>query len=199
MSNSNVVTIPFLGMSSSSLRGFSFIELLVAIFVIVLLTGVVSLNVGRGGEDLQLEGEVRYLANLMSFAGTEAGLSAADHGLLITADSAAQGTRYQGLWLRRFDQGWASPRASADVFVPFVFIAGTKLLLTLEGQPSVDMPIYDPTLNAAPQIVMWAGGEMTPGSIEWIDDLTGELSYRLEWDLLGRMTALPNGELLIEE
>ena len=73
-------------MSSPGLRGFSFIELLVAIFVIVLLTGVVSLNVGRGGADLQLDGEVRYLANLLSFSGTEAGLSAADHGLLLSLD-----------------------------------------------------------------------------------------------------------------
>ena len=31
--------------------GFSLIELLVAVFVIVLLTGVVSLNVGRGGAE----------------------------------------------------------------------------------------------------------------------------------------------------
>ena len=30
-------------------RGFSLVELLVAVFVIVLLTGVVSLSVGRGG------------------------------------------------------------------------------------------------------------------------------------------------------
>ena len=42
-------------------RGFSLIELLVAVFVIVLLTGVVSLNVGRGGAELELEGEVRHL------------------------------------------------------------------------------------------------------------------------------------------
>ena len=59
--------------------------------------------------------------------------------------------------------------------------------------------MYDPTLNPAPQIVMWAGGEMTPGSLDWIDELTGELAYRLEWDLLGRMTTLPKGEPLIEE
>ena len=35
---------------------FSLIELLVAVFVIVLLTGVVSLNVGRGGAELELRG-----------------------------------------------------------------------------------------------------------------------------------------------
>jgi hypothetical protein len=101
--------------------------------------------------------------------------------------------------LRRFDQGWASPRARTDVFLPFDFMAGTELLLNLEGQPSVEIPIYDPTLNAAPQIVMLAGGEMTPGSIEWLDVQTGELLYRLEWDLLGRTTVLPNGEPPIEE
>ena len=186
-------------MSSPKLRGFSFIELLVAIFVIVLLTGVISLNVGRGGAELQLDGEVRYLANLLSFFGAEAGLSAADHGLLITEDPNVRDTRYQGIWLRRFDQGWASPRARTDVFLPFDFMAGTELLLNLEGQPSVEIPIYDPTLNAAPQIVMLAGGEMTPGSIEWLDVQTGELLYRLEWDLLGRTTVLPNGEPPIEE
>jgi hypothetical protein len=46
---------------------------------------------------------------------------------------------------------------------------------------------------------MWAGGEVTPGSIEWLDDRTGELLYRLEWDLLGRMTELPYGEPRFEE
>jgi prepilin-type N-terminal cleavage/methylation domain-containing protein len=186
-------------MSSVTPRGFSFIELLVAILVIVLLTGVVSLNVGRGGAELQLDGEVRYLANLLSFSGDEAELSAADHGLLIAFDSTARNTRYQGIWLRRFEQGWASPRAGTEVFVPFVFMAGTELLLNLEGQPSVEIPVYDPTLKTAPQIIMWAGGEVTPGSIEWLDDLTGELLYRLEWDLLGRMNLLPNGEPPIEE
>lgn len=199
MRGSNVAAASVSEMSTFTLRGFSFIELLVALFVIVLLTGVVSLNVGRGGADLQLEGEVRYLANLLSFSGAEAGMAAADHGLLIATDATSQVTRYQGIWLRRYDQGWASPRAGTEVFVPFVFMAGTELLLTLEGQPGVEIPTYDPTLNAAPQIVMLAGGEMTPGSLEWLDDHTGELLYRLEWDLLGRLTVLPKGEPLIEE
>ena len=180
-------------------RGFSLVELLVAVFVIVLLTGVVSLSVGRGGADLVLESEVRHVAGLLSFASAEAGLSAIDHGLLLSEDASSEGTRYRATWLRRFDQGWASPRARTDVFLPFDFMAGTELLLNLEGQPSVEIPIYDPTLNAAPQIVMLAGGEMTPGSIEWLDVLTGELLYRLEWDLLGRTTVLPNGEPPIEE
>ena len=68
-------------------RGFSLIELLVAVFVIVLLTGVVSLNVGRGGAELELESEVRHLSGLLAFSSAEAGMSAADHGLFIGKDS----------------------------------------------------------------------------------------------------------------
>ena len=97
---------------TGSQRGFSLIELLVAVFVIVLLTGVVSLNVGRGGAELELESEVRHLAGLLAFSSAEAGLSAADHGLFIAQESDVEAPGYEGIWLRRFDQGWAAPRGS---------------------------------------------------------------------------------------
>ena len=70
---------------------------------------------------------------------------------------------------------------------------GYELRLELDGQPDVDIMPYDPELNPTPQIVVWAGGEITPGSLEWWDARTGDLLYRLEWDLLGRMTLMPNG------
>jgi len=185
------------GMSADS-RGFSFIELLVAVLIIVLLTGVVTLNVGRGGADLRLADEARYVANLLEMASTEAGLSASDHGLLVARTREDTTERYQGIWLQRFDQGWASPRVNADIFAPLDFEVGTELVLTLDGQPDIEIERYDPDLNPTPQIVAWAGGEMTPGVLEWIDQQTGEILYRLEWDLLGRMTLLPRGEAEVE-
>jgi len=185
------------GMSADS-RGFSFIELLVAVLIIVLLTGVVTLNVGRGGADLRLADEARYVANLLEMASTEAGLSASDHGLLVARTREDTTERYQGIWLQRFDQGWASPRVNADIFAPLDFEAGTELVLTLDGQPDIEIEKYNPELNPTPQIVAWAGGEMTPGVLEWIDQKTGEILYRLEWDLLGRMTLLPRGEAEVE-
>ena len=180
-------------------RGFSLIELLVAVFVIVLLTGVVSLNVGRGGAELELEGEVRHLAGLLAFASAEAGLSAADHGLFIGKDSEIDSSGYEGIWLRRFDQGWAAPRASAEVFGPLALATDFELRLDLTGQPEVELLPYEPDLNPSPQIVAWAGGEMTQGSLEWLDSRTGELLYRLEWDLLGRMTLMPRGRVDAED
>lgn len=178
---------------SLCLRGFSLIELLVAVFVIVLLTGVVSLNVGRGGADLALESEVRHVSGLLAFASAEAGMSGVDHGLLLGRDDAVGVEMYHGIWLRRYDQGWASPRTSAEVFAPLPLAEGYELELTLEGQPDVELQRYDPELNPPPQIVAWAGGEMTPGALEWRDRRTGDVLYRLEWDLLGRMKTLPKG------
>jgi prepilin-type N-terminal cleavage/methylation domain-containing protein len=174
-------------------RGFSLIELLVAVFVIVLLTGVVSLNVGRGGADLALESEVRHVSGLLAFASAEAGMSGADHGLLLGRDDAMSVEIYQGIWLRRYDQGWALPRSSTEVFAPLPLAEGYELQLTLEGQPDIELQPYDPELNMPPQIIAWAGGEMTPGALEWRDIRTGDVVYRLEWDLLGRMTTLPRG------
>ena len=179
--------------------GFSLIELLVAVFVIVLLTGVVSLNVGRGGAELELESEVRHLSGLLAFSSAEAGLSAADHGLFIGKDSDVDSSGYEGIWLRRFDQGWAAPRASAEVFESLTLSTGYELRLDLTGQPEVELLPYESDLNPSPQIVSWAGGEMTPGSLEWLDSRTGELLYRLEWDLLGRMTLMPRGRVDAED
>ena len=171
-------------------RGFSLIELLVAVFVIALLTGVVSLNVGRGGAGSP---RVKRRCPLVGLRQREAGMSGVDHGLFLGRDDAMGVEIYQGIWLRRYDQGWASPRTSTEVFAPLPLAEGYELQLTLDGQPDVELQPYDPDLNMPPQIVAWAGGEMTPGALEWRDTRTGDVAYRLEWDLLGRMTTLPKG------
>jgi len=180
-------------LSSTAARGFSFIELLVAVLVIVLLTGVVTLNVGRGGADVQLRQEVEYLASLFSYARDEAGFTSSDYGLFIGLESRDNSERYVGLWLRRFDQGWAAPMAAGEAFSPISFAENTELYLQLDGQPDVAIAFYDPELNPSPQVVFWAGGEVTPGSLDWHDANSGSLLYRMEWDLLGRLTLLPQG------
>lgn len=179
---------------TSVIRGFSLIELLVAVFVIVLLTGVISLSVGRGGYDLRLEDEVRHLSALISQAVTEAEFTASDHGLLLVRNSEQHKDVYQAVWLRRYDQGWAAPRGGSDVFAPTLLAPGIRLRLALEGQPEIDLPAYDVSLNQEPQVVMFAGGEMTPGALEWLDAEGIQMLYRLEWDMLGRMARLPRGD-----
>lgn len=173
-------------------RGFSLIEMLAVVFVVVLLTSLVSLNVGSGGADINRENKVREVAAMLSYALTEAELSGTDHGLLI--HRLADGdNNYQGLWLRRYDQGWAPPLSLNDAFEDLQFEPGVELELQLEEQPLVDFEILEEDTNPPPQIILFAGGEVTPGELTWIDNRTGDLLYILRWDLFGRMQFLPKG------
>ena len=52
--------------------GFSLIELLVALIIIVLITSMVSLAVTSGGQGIRLEATVRGLADVATFALDEA-------------------------------------------------------------------------------------------------------------------------------
>jgi hypothetical protein len=51
--------------------------------------------------------------------------------------------------------------------------------------------------EVSPQVIFYASGETTPGIMTWVDDLTGDLLWELEWDLLGRMSLRKNG--LVDE
>lgn len=180
-------------------QGFSLIELLIAIMVIVLLTSVVSLNIGSGRDSLEREQEVRQLAALFGYAQSEAEFSGIDHGLFIERNTDSGELRYVGHWLREYDQGWSDPRGSADVLGPFRFQPGVDLILSLVGMPDMEITSRDPELNPPPQIRLFAGGEITEGELDWIDRRSGELLYRLRWDLFGRMTLMPGGEERIDD
>jgi prepilin-type N-terminal cleavage/methylation domain-containing protein len=53
-------------------RGFSLLELLVALIVVVLFTSLANLTVNSGGEDIQLQGTVYNLADVAAYALDEA-------------------------------------------------------------------------------------------------------------------------------
>jgi len=174
--------------------GFSLIELLVAVLVIVLLTSVVSLNVGSGGRLLKREAEVRHLAATMGYAQSEAELSGSDYGLFVELTDDVGEQRYLARWLQRFDQGWAEPRLPDDTLAPYRFESGVELSLSLFDNPDVLISTRDPELLPEPQIIFFAGGEVSEGELDWVDSQTGDLLFRLQWDFFGRTTLLPGGE-----
>ncbi len=178
-------------------KGFSLIEMLAVVFVVVLLTSLVSLNVGSGSADINRENQVRDVAAMLGYALTEAELSGTDHGLLIHQldgfDDGFDDGSYGGLWLRRYDQGWAEPLSLNTAFEDLVFESGIELELRLEEQPPIDFDVLEEDANPPPQIILFAGGEVTPGELDWIDERSGDLLYTLRWDLFGRMTFMPKG------
>lgn len=175
-------------------RGFSLLELLVALFVIVLVTSLATLNVGSGSRDLELESQLRHLAGIAAFAADEAQMSGRDYGLLLRQESVAGEWVYRYAWRERRDEGWRAPQTGRELFAEGGLPPEVELQLHLEDREGSELPPLDDPARATPQVIYYASGEVTPGAIEVRDREDGDLLWRLEWDLLGRTELLPRGE-----
>jgi general secretion pathway protein H len=186
-------------MNGGSQSGFSLLELLVALFVVMIITSLVTLNVNSGGQDIVLEAKVRSLADISSYALEEAQMNGVDMGLLLEQTGLSGETLYRYSWRERGVLGWRVPELDGDVFGEGQFPPEIELQLVLEdlavgelnAGPDADYPL--------PQIVFYASGETTPGSIEVRLRESGDLLWLVEWDLLGRFALLRRGEPLDEE
>lgn len=180
-------------MSAACQRGFSLLELLVALFVIVLVTSLATLNVGSGSRDLRLETSLNTLADTNSLALDEALLSGRDYGLLLRRVDVDGETRFGYSWRERREEGWRAPRSGAEVFAERLLPPEVELELALEGQVDTQLQVDDPD-TATPQVIFYASGEVAPGALDLRRRDDGALLWRLEWDLLGRSELLRRGE-----
>lgn len=184
--------------------GFSLIELLVALMVVVLLTAVVSLGVGRGGADIALDDDVAYFAKVFELISVEAELAGADYGLYFEEIIVDGKQAIAVSVLQSFDQGWAAPRVSREQFRDLAFDPQYDIAIRLDGQPELLLEPVEGRDESAiqaliPQVQFYAGGEVTPGEIDWVDPQTGAIHYRLSWDLFGRTAVLIGGERRIDD
>lgn len=165
-------------------RAFSLVELLVVLFVVVLMTSLATLGLNSGSRDREIESAVRGLMGLGAYALDEAQFSGRDVGVRLLRESAADGWRTQ--WLERWPGGWRRPETARDVWESQRFDAGVTPELTLEGRPvALDA---DSDADDGPPIVFYAGGETAPGELVFRDRDSGDVLWRLRWDLLGRFT-----------
>ena len=93
--------------TSGDQRGFSLLELLVTLFVVVLITSLVTLNVTSGGYDIRLEAKVRNLADVASYALDEAQMLGRDYGLLLQQLDVDGEVVYSYSWRERLPEGWS--------------------------------------------------------------------------------------------
>ncbi len=206
MCDSSVVLTgkPVRATASPHQRGFSLLELLVALMVIVLVTTMVNLTVSSGGQDIQLESVVRNLADAGSYALDEAQMTGVDYGFLIEEEQAEGETRYSYRWLERQIDGWGEPTSGKEVFARQQLPPGITLELELEDVPVVKLSPdekmdhksddkSDEEEKITPQVVFYASGEATVGAINVRQLDNGELLWRIQWDLLGRFDVLRRG------
>lgn len=183
--------------------GFSLLELLVALFVVVIITSLVTLSVNSGGEDIELDTTVKSLADVSSYAIDEAQLRGVDMGLLLERVDKSGEPIFRYRFMERTPRGWREPEIEADIFSPRTFPATVELsleventLLDLTEESQLVRPASSEGGSAAPepQVIFYSSGETTVGIISLRLAQTGELLWTIEWDLVGRFTLLRRGE-----
>lgn len=178
---------------AASAAGFSLIELLVVLLVIVIMTSLASLSMNAGTRERRLEAQLRELVSLALHAQEEAQLSGRSYGLLWEADSVDGRSVYRYHWREQRPEGWRRPVIGGELFAPRELVEGVLLEFTLEAVPDTPprpAPVAD---DAAPQLLMLASGEVSEGSLDVLDAENRALLWRLRWDGLGRWEMLAEG------
>lgn len=180
-------------------EGFSLLELLVALFVVVLVTSLVTLNIGSGDRDILLQAAVEGIADTANYALDEAQFSGMNFALgLRMADDQGQ-WRYHFDWYQEGQTGWQAPEGNKDIFAPTTLRPGVTVQLELDGQAQEEEALATSAANPRPQLVFYSSGETAPGLMTIREKETDELLWQLEWDLLGNFRALRGGEPRDEE
>ncbi|MEM1404459.1 MAG: GspH/FimT family pseudopilin [Pseudomonadota bacterium] len=169
--------------------GFSLVEMLVVLFIIVLMIGLVSVNVNSGIGDRELEDRLEALATAATYALDEAQFSGSDYGLLFVRDLDDDGRAVVvAHWRQRETQGWRVPATAPEIFVPIVLPEAAEPDLRLDNvevEPA-DSEALDPLAGVAPQWLFAASGETQTGELRLRrgGEQPGDLV--LAWDALAR-------------
>jgi len=117
-----------------------------------------------------------------------------DYGLLLRREDVNGEMFYSYGWRERRPEGWRPPTSGKEVFAEQKMPPGIELSLELEDVAVAQLSPARGEAEPAPQVVLYASGETTPGAIEVrrTDDM--DLLWRLEWDLLGRFELLRRGQ-----
>jgi type II secretion system protein H len=169
--------------------GFSLIEMLVVLFVVVLMTSLVTLNVNSGAQDRELQERLETLMAVADYALDEARFTGSEFGLLFVAGTSDRGEpQVTAFWRQRLAAGWRPPESSGEVFNPIEFPAHVRLQLLLSDQEVIlaDGAAGQPLSGATPQWLLLPSGETEPGELAVLSRASGALQWRLRWDALAR-------------
>ncbi len=176
-------------------QGFSLLELLVTLFVIVMVTSLVTLNIGSGDRDILLKAAVEGLADSANYALDEAQFTGINHGLRLRMEDESGEWRYHADWYAEGQTGWRTPDDGREVFASSTLPVGLEIQLEIDGVIQEAESLVPVSENPTPQVVFYSSGETVPGIMDIRDAQTGELLWRMEWDLLGNFRLLRRGQL----
>lgn len=170
-------------------RGFSLIEMLVVLFVIVLMTSLVTLNVNSGAGDRLVQERLETLVAVADYALDEAQFSGSDFGVLFAGSVNERGEpTITAHWRQRFNEGWREPQGSTDIFTPLEFPANARLQILLDDVELLPAALdaVNPAAGTSPQWLLLSSGETQTGELLIRSRDDDQLLWRLSWDALGR-------------
>jgi hypothetical protein len=172
------------------------------LFVVVLLTSLVSLNLDSGGPVRVLRQRLDALVAIAGLALDEATETGSDFGVLFVSETNEDGDAVvRALWRQRQLAGWRSPRDELGLFQDIEFPPGVELRLTLDGS-SVDLlgeREGEEQAGRTPQWLLAASGETQTGELILLDIATGQNRWRAAWDALGRFDVYRGERLETEQ
>ena len=171
-------------------RGFSLIEILVALFVIVMLASLVTLNLSSPERDRMAEDAADTVASLLDYALEEAQYSGYEYGVFLS--TAEQDDLTAKLTFKRFERSvWVSVN-DAILASPIEIAEGVSLELWVEGERIDLVPMPQDVANWRPSIRLWPSGEMTAGRVVISDTSEASLQgWEVDWTLFGGATVTP--------
>lgn len=171
-------------------RGFSLIEILVALFVIVMLASLVTLNLSSPERDRMAEDSAHTIASLLDYALEEAQYSGYEYGVFLSASE--QDDLTATLTFKRFERsGWVS-LSDSILTGPIEIVDGVSLELWVEGERMELIPMPQDVANWRPAIRLWPSGEMTAGRAVVSDTSEASLQgWGVDWTLFGGAAVTP--------
>ena len=143
-------------------RGFTLLEVLVVVVIIAVLTVIAVMSIGVLGVDHGLDAEGDRYSDTVAAATEQAGLEGRDFGIWFGPG------RYEVLaYVQRRDR-W-EPLADDRLYEPHELPAGVRLRVELEGK-SLLLGAASPGATPTPQVVLYAGGEVSPYRLTFARD-----------------------------
>lgn len=166
--------------------GFTLLEVLMVVLLVGILSSVVMLSVGAGGEERGLREESDRLAMLVEQAAMEAVMQNQEIGLRLTGDG------YTFLCLDEEKQKWGD--CAGDGFRPRVLPEQLELRVVQEADlRGLQMDDEEPRRDeeegprVTPDIFLLSSGEASPARLEIRVREEPELRSELRIDTLGRV------------
>lgn len=176
-------------------RGFSLLELLVGLFVVVLVTSLITLNIGSGDRDILLRAAVEGFADSANYALDEAQFSGMNYGLVLRMADDDGNWRYHFDWYEQGLTGWRAPASGKDIFASTSLPIGLEVQMLLNEVELEQEALVPDSTTPQPQLMFYASGETVPGEMMVRDSASGDVVWRIEWDLLGNFKAIPGDGL----